>query len=65
MKKELIFEELSVSDEVNNVGNFVISDILDEIQNDIGTYYQHGVLRKQCDLYHTKPLFGLVVKNSY
>ncbi len=29
MKKDLIFEELSISDEVDNVGKYVISDILD------------------------------------
>jgi hypothetical protein len=62
MKKDLIFEELSVSDEVNNVGNSVISDIIDKIQNDIGTYHQHGVLCKQCNLYYGKPLFDLVLK---
>lgn len=62
MKKDLIFEELSVSDEVNNVGNSVISDTLDKIQNDIGTYHQHGVLRKQCNLYYSKSLFDLVSK---
>lgn len=62
MKKDLIFEELSVSDEVNNVGNSVISSIIDKIQNDIGTYHQHGVLCKQCNLYYSKPLFDLVSK---
>lgn len=62
MKKDLIFEELSVSDEVNNVGNSVISSIIDKIQNDNGTYHQHGVLCKQCNLYYSTPLFDLVPK---
>lgn len=62
MKKDLIFEELSISDEVDNVGKYVISDILDKIRNNSGTYHQHGVLHKQCDLYYSKPLFNLVLK---
>lgn len=62
MKKDLIFEELSISDEVNNVGNNVVRSIFDKLKKDVGIYCQHGVLRKQCDLYYDEALFGLVFK---
>ncbi len=64
MNKSLIFEELSISDDVIENGNRLINDILDKLSTTDGNviYINHlfNVIRKDISIIIDKPLFGNV-----
>ena len=64
MNKNLIFEELSISDDVIENGNRLINDILDKLSITDGNviYINHlfNVIRKDISIIIDKPLFGNV-----
>ena len=64
MNKNLIFEELSISDDVIENGNRLINDILEKLSITDGNviYINHlfNVIRKDISIIIDKPLFGNV-----
>ena len=66
MNTNLIFEELSISDDVIENGNRLINDILDKLSITDGNviYINHlfNVIRKDISIIIDKPLFGNVAR---
>lgn len=63
LSKDLIFEELSISDEVNKVGDDIAKQAIQLIsQQDYYEYFTHNVIRRKCEINLPEALWGMILR---